>query len=65
MKQVVIIQLVGQTGLRPVGSIVNTDNITAEYWIKSGWATEKPILAKKQEKQTFETKERKQRRKTK
>lgn len=54
--------MVGQTGLRPVGSIVNIDNMTAENWIKNGWAVEK---IEKQEKQTFETKEHKTKRKTK
>lgn len=62
MKTLVITKMVGQTGLRPVGSIVNIDNMTAENWIKNGWAVEK---IEKQEKQTFETKEHKTKRKTK
>ncbi len=48
MLKVQIIKLVGQTGLKKVGTILSVNKKTAEHWIKSGWA--KKIIVKKPKK---------------
>ena len=64
--KVEILKLVGQTGLKKVGSVVQVDKDTAKRWVASGWVkyVEKPKV-KKELKQKVETKELKQKRTTK
>ena len=38
--KVKITEQVGQTGLRKVGAIVDTIELTGKHWIKMGWAEE-------------------------